>query len=422
MSESLKTMMAQRATSVAFKPPDLETIARAGGRRIRRRRAFATLATVAAVALAGSGVALLVDGDGSDGRPPTVAGSPWPLDAVSWSVDDTIYVGATETIDVGHVVCAYVRTSVGFVTLDETDTVYSVTEEGVTAIGELTPTLPNNQDQQRLASDPAGSLVGWVGEPTPGVLALQVHDQATGETRTYPIPDASPPNDAVFYAIDHRTGYLRMTTGLYAIDLDTGSQRQLLASEDLEIRDMIYDHEIYSVESGVLAFSPNADQTILAGRSIEDAIELYEPGDAVPGLQVLGQASNGMIDPVRLSPDGAWLSFGVVELDQSSEEPDAEPVFTRFVPAVFDVAAGQPVPLSIPGDPLIALPSVWLDDDTLQVLVVLGGDPQQAQLPTSVNFYECSPLDGLCDLAVEAEAPWPDEIVVPSPDGRWYGP
>jgi dipeptidyl aminopeptidase/acylaminoacyl peptidase len=420
MSNSLRTLLHDRATSVAFKPPDTATIARAGGRRIRRRRAFATLATVAGVALAGSGVALVVGG-GPAARPPVVPATPWPLDAVSWSIDDTIYVGATETIDVGHLVYSYVRTSVGFATVDDADNVYSVTELGVTNIGRLTPTEPDNRDQQRIVSDPAGSLVGWVAEDTPGLLALHVHDQATGETRTYPIPDARPPDDAVFYAIDDRTGYFRMTTGLYALDLETGSQRELLASEDLAIRDMIYDYEIYSVESGVLAFSPNSDQTILAGRSMAEAIELYEPGDAVAGLQVLGQESNGMSDPVRLSPDAAWLSFGVLELDQSSEEVDAPPVFSRMIPVVFDVATGQQVTLTIPNDPTFAFPGVWLDDTTLQV-VSFTVDLEQPQIPTSLVFYECSLLGAMCQV-VNAEPPPNDiAVIVPSPDGRWYGP
>jgi hypothetical protein len=420
MNESLKTVLHEQATSVAFKPPDVATIARVGGRRIRRRRAFATLATVAAVALVGSGVATLA-GNGADREPPAVPFSPWPLDAVTWSINETIYVGTTEAIDVGHVVHSYVRTSVGFATVGENDTVYSVTEEGVTPIGQLTPTLPDNRDQQRIASDPAGSLVGWVGEESPGVLALYVHDQATGETRTYPIPDARPPDDAVFYAIDDRTGYFRMTTGLYAMDLDTGGQSQLLASSDLPIRDQIYDHEIYSVESGVLAFSPNSDRTILAGPSIEDAIQLYESEDLVVGLRVFDQASSSMVDPVRLSPDGVWLSFGVVEFEQSSEEVDAPPVFSGIVPVVFEVTTGEQVPLTVPGDPAFAIPTVWLDDTTLQV-VAFTVDPQDSQVPTSLRLYECSLVDALCQLAVDARPPAADATGVLSPDGRWYGP
>lgn len=421
MSELLKTLLHEQVTAVAFKPSDLATITRVGGRRIRRRRVFATLGTVVAVALAGGGVTMLVGG-GSDPRPPNTPSSPWPLDAVTWAINETIYVGATETIAVGHLVHAYVRTSVGFATVDEADNVYSVTELGVAPIGRLTPTEPNNRDQQRIVSDPAGSLVGWVGEDTPGVLALYTHDQATGDTRTVPIPDAQPPDDAVFYAIDDRTGYFRMTTGLYSIDLDTGSQHELLASEDLRIRDMIYDHEIYSVENGMLAFSPNSDQTILVGRSMEDATELYAAGDTVAGLQVLGQDSSGMVDPVRLSPDGAWLSFSVLELDQSSEEVDAPPVISRVLPVLFDIATGQEVTLTIPGDPTIAFAGMWLDDTTVQVTSITIDLRRPQDVPTSMVLYECSPVDGTCQVAVDAEVPPADALGALSPDGRWYGP
>jgi hypothetical protein len=421
MSEALRTLLHEQATSVAFKPSDLATISRAGGRRIRRRRVFATLGTVAAVALAGSGITMLVGG-GSDPRPPTIPSSPWPLDTVSWAINETIYVGATETIHVGHPVYAYVRTSVGFATVDGSDYVYSVTESGVTPIGRLTPTEPDNRDQQRIVSDPAGSLVGWVGEPTPGVLALYTHDQATGETRTFPTPDARPPDDAVFYAIDNRTGYFRMTTGLYSIDLDSGDQRQLLSSGDLGIRDMIYDHEIYSVENGVLAFSPNSDQTILVGPSMEDATELYSAGDVVAGIQVLGQGSSGMVGPIRLSPDGAWLSFSVIEFDQSSVEVDAEPVVSRLVPVVFDTANGQEVALTVPGDPAIAFAGMWLDDTTIQVVSITIDLREPQSVPTSMVVYECSPVDGTCQVAVDAEEPPANAIGVLSPDGRWYGP
>ena len=396
MNESLRQLMHQQATSVAFKPSDLETIVHAGGRRVRRRRAMATLATLAAVttvALAGGAVAVLTR---PDSGPPA---GPWAPDAVSWSVGTTIHVGPTDTVEAGQEVVAFVRTAAGFVALDDSDAVYSVTADGVDRLGQVTDSRPDNLDQQRLVVNAGGTLVGWVDESvSPGGLALHLYDLTSGTTRDFPATQ-----DAQFFAIDGRTAYWRTDGKVYAVDIDTGERRVLLDRADLAIPDEIYSFEIYSVAQAVMAFSPNSDGTVLVGRrSIEDARRVHDFSKV--------RETSGLTDPVRLSPTGAWLSFGVYEALETGELE--APGNARVTPAVFDTVTGEQIKLKIPGDPAYAFPSVWLGDTTLQLWTWDG---------VQATFHRCTLPAASC-VAVAGTGPNPPEVAVPSPDGRWYGP
>jgi hypothetical protein len=318
---------------------------------------------------------------------------------VSWAVGSTIHVG-DDTIEVGHPIRAYVRTSVGFVVLDDVDDVWSVTDDGVTEIGRMTSPRPDNLDQQLLASDPGGSLAGWVGEDPSGDLIVETYDQETGESRSLLVPGARPPNDSVFFAIDDRTGYWRTPTGVVAVDLDSGRERQVVRITD----DRVYDFEVYSVENGVIAFTPLYDEVILAGWSVEGAREL---------LDFRNRPSEGMTDPVRLSPTGAWLSLGVAEVTTATEE-----TFTidRITPEVYDVVTGERVTLDHPAGSL-AIPGVWLDDDTLQVLVFRGAiGPSLAM--QGAALYACMVPSRSCEFAAEfGDVDLPSVVL---PDGRCY--
>lgn len=269
MTETLKTVLDREASSVAFAPPDVDAITGAG----RRRGPPAAggrpgLTGVVAVALVRGGAVVM--GDGGDGES-VVASGDGSGAAVSWAVGSTIHVG-DDTIEVGHPIRAYVRTSAGFVVLDGVDNVWSVTDDGVTEIGRMTSLRPDNLDKQLLASDPRGSLAGWVGEDLSGDLIVETYDQETGESRSFPVPGARPPDDSVFFAIDDRTGYWRTPTGVVAVDLDSGRERQEVRITD----DRVYDFEVYSVENGMIAFTPQYDEVILAGRSVEGARELLD--------------------------------------------------------------------------------------------------------------------------------------------------
>ena len=396
MSQYLKSILDQQATSVAFKPADLETITRTGNRRIRQRR-VAVLAGLAVVVLAAA-TAILLGGPGR--QSPPVGSGRWPAGTVSWAAGTKIHAGL-DVIDVGRVVRAYVRTSVGFAFIDVADDVYSVTEAGITRIGRLTATLPNNTDQQRLVSDPRGTLVGWVSEDPPGTLTLVVHDQATGRTRTYPYPGGPSGEGVLFFAIDDRTAYWKTPGGVYAVNVDTGREQLLVGGP-------AYDFEVYSVESGLIAFSPNADRTFLVGRSVDGARTLRD---------FSGQGLTGTADPVRLSPTGSWLSLGVVQVEGTSE---VDMRVTKIAAEVYDTATGERITLRISGDPQIAKPDVWLDDTTL-VVFASSGDPNRA--PEELGLYTCTLPEGSCTLAgmlrfedFDSDSPFV------SSDGRWYGP
>jgi DNA-directed RNA polymerase specialized sigma24 family protein len=417
--ESFRAVLHRQATTVDVRPPDLEAIRRAGGRRLRSRYVAAAIATLTAIAVGVAGAILLPDG-GKERRLPVPPG-PWPSDAVSWASGTSIYVATalgTEEIEVGHEVHAYVRTVTGFVVLDETDAVFSVTAVGVDQIGQVHDTRPGNTDQQRLVANTDGTLAGWVDEAASrGRLTMRVYDAVHGEARDFPGPGAPLTDDgAVFFAIDDRTGYWRGPVGLFAVDLDTGAQRVVLGEAELAIPDDIYSFELYSAQNGVLAFSPDDDGTFFAGRSIDDARELQDFTE-VRGV-------GGHTDPVRLSPTGAWLSFGVVEVLQAAvvnRGPEDRRAFKieTMSPVVFDTATGEQRTLTIPGDPLLAFPVVWLDSSTLQV-ASFTTEAERPDIPTSVVFYKCPLTDAICEVVAEVGPPILATVALPG--GRWYGP
>lgn len=391
MSELLKAMLDEQAAAVAFRPPDLDTITRTGGLRIRRRRVVTVLASVAAVALVVS-AAVVLSGPASR-RPDSAAAGridPWRTDAVSWALGSTIHHGG-DSVEAGHDVRAYVQTSVGFVILDDDDNVYSVTRHGVTRIGGAAPAR-TEQDHVRLVSDPRGTLAGWVGRDSSGPV-LQVHDQATGRTRRYETGNAAAPGDAVFFAIDGRTAYWRLATrsGVSAVDLDTGDER-LLASGD-----QARYFAIWSVENGVLAFSrdqrPRSNVTsIRVGRSVGDSREF-----------TFGESTEAD-DEIRLSPTGAWLSYLQYEFNGPPKNDDVR----AFTTQVRDASTGTRIALSLPPGAW-AFPVGWLDDTTLQVLGA-GAAP---------GMYTCAIPEGGCDLAAELPAAALDGSNLVLPGGVW---
>jgi hypothetical protein len=386
MTESLKSLLDQQAASVAFKPPDLSAIARDSNRRIWRRRAVTALAGVAAAAVVVSAAVVVF---ALDGRRPDVA-DPVASGGVSWAVGSTIHDGAS-TIEVGHEVGAYVRTSVGYVTLDDAGDVYSVTGASVTRIGQAVAVPADGTEYTRLYSDPHGTLAGWVGQGPSG-LVMQVHDQATGRTRTF----ETAPAGAAFLAIDDRTAYWRIGTrnGVFAVDFDTGDERQVATA----------DVEIWSVENGVLAFSrdrkPRGNLTsVSVGRSIDDARQF-----------VFG--TNAEADEkVRLSPTGAWLSYLLFEFDGPPEQDKVR----AFTGQVRDARTGEVIGLKIPHAGLAA-PVVWLDDTTVQVLAigtVPGRDTPQG------NLLACTVPDGSCSVAADLPAYVLEGSTLVLPNGSW---
>jgi hypothetical protein len=432
MTESMKTLLHRQATSVAFKPSDIESIVGTSRRRVRRRRVFATLATVVSVALAGGGVAVLMN-RGAEGPPPPPPASPWPRSEVSWATGTTIHVGAAETVDVGHTVNAYVRTVSGFVTLDDTDAVYSVTDAGVTRIGQMLASLPDNTDVQRFVVNSTGTLVAWVDDAgSPDNLAVRVYDTVKGAIRDIPAPRTTPDvhelTGVQLFAIDDRTLYWRTYEGVHEYDLDSDTDRIIVGRGEVSPADAIYSFEVYSAVNGVLAFTPNDDHTMLAGPSVQDATELidfreYESALQIPAELLARDAEIivGHTDPARLSPTGAWFSLGIFEAVAvpvgNPADGGAEFGEQRITPMVIETATGELTGLAVP-DAMFSMPLVWLDDTTVQV-IGFTVDPQQLQTPTSAVFYACRVPEGTCQQEAAMELPIPAFGVFP--DGRWYG-
>ena len=126
--------------------------------------------------------------------------------------------------------------------------------------------------------------------------------------------------------------------------------------------------------------------------------------------------TSGLSDPVRLSPTGAWLSFGALEVEPL---PGEQMNLKRATPMVFNTATGERVTLNIPGDPRLAIPSIWLDDTTVQVASI--GPDQQQPWPTNVMaLYRCTLPEATCQMASQVGQPLLESGALP--DGRWYGP
>ncbi len=191
--------------------------------------------------------------------------------------------------------------------------------------------------------------------------------------------------------------------------------------------DAIYSFEVYSAEHGVLAFSPDDDRTFFVGPSVKDAIEVNNFREVgIPEQQAEGaEIISGHTDPVRLSPTGTWLSFGTFSATATPEgdpkDGGAEFSDSRLTPIVLDAATGERVNLAIPGHPALALPSVWLDDNTVQVVWFETDPSQPASIPTRIVFYECSLPSGTCRVGAEPEPPFAESFMPAFPDGRWYG-
>jgi hypothetical protein len=201
-----------------------------------------------------------------------------------------------------------------------------------------------------------------------GWAVLQTYDQATGRLRSYPKPGVAPWRDAVFYAIDGHTGYWGTLAGVYEVDLDSGDERPLTTDEEFR------SFELYSVQNGVLAF--RRDDSFFAGASVDRAKEMIRRGDDVLTL---------VTPPYRLSPTGAWLSLGVTQLEKLAEDNYRG---VKHAAEVYNTSTGAHITLDVmldaPQNTALAIPVLWLDDVTVQVVAVSSDVPFDSQ-PASVH-------------------------------------
>lgn len=351
MTEKLKQVLHAHASAPQFAPVDLDALVADGDRRVRRRRwsgAAAGAAVVAGAVVAG----ILVSGSGSDSR--TIQPAEDPAGSgrqVTWSTGSVIHEGDA-SIDVGHVVDAYVETSRGYVFADPGGTVYSVNGGEVTEIG-TTPTKG-----MHLVSDPDNPYAGWV-EVHDGHPGFMIHDQGSRTTtrvdeHTRPgqntIRDTDDP--AYFYAIDDTTAYWRDERGAVAVSVKDGS---LLRVVDAEARN---GFAIAAAENSVLAFP--GDGTLI-GPSPDRSVRLPE---------VYG--SIGAFSP------------GALYYSSDADEP-----------SVWDLTSRERVDVPGLADYGFAAGFSWLDEATLVFIAM--ADPEGDR----IELVSCEIPVGACETATE---------------------
>lgn len=360
MTEKLATLL-HEAADRDFAAPDVGAIVRTGDKKVRRRRVTTGLAGVAALAVVGAGIGLITGGD--DG---VDAAAPSFTDSVTWATGSTLH-SPDGSVDLGHRIRSYVRTTAGFAFADNDGVVRSYVDGEVTEIGRTSEKYP------RLVGDTDGTGVGWV-DYSGKRPAFVVRDLTTGEVvrsddHTEPgMDEVEGRNPANFYALDGRTAYWRDLRGAVAVDLDTGDARVI----DPKDRDA---WSVAGAEDGLVArpqFAAGDDDDV-AGLRIEDGA-----GEDVAFLE------DAFGDIAYLSPDVRWVS---IEGDQ---------------PEVYDVRTSERVPIDLAGRSYFGVGYEWIDEDTMVVLA--------ARTETSpAEILTCRLPTGACGQVTELE-PF-DELV-----------
>ena len=306
MTEKLKTLMHDRASLPDFEIPDVDLLVRDGSRRARRRGLAAAGGGAAAATAAVLVVVTALSGGGPADQPgPAIANDPLTVVAPTYAQGSVIHAG-NDSVEVGHQVSAYVRTSVGYVVADRGGQIWSVAA-GSVSLDRSRPMLST------LAWSPTPKArwrAGWIAQGERPAFVF--FDQSTGEIvrnseATAPgmglLADEADP--AYLFGIDGDAAYWRDQRGLVSFDLDS----ETAAVVD---GDVASGFELLAVEDGWLATSAGDHGTDLEGN-----------GQRVRLPDVY--ASVGFF-----SPDARWASF---DADQ---------------PEVFESATGQPI-VSRPG-------------------------------------------------------------------------
>lgn len=343
-------------------------------RRVRRRRQALAVVGVVAVVVAGAATAF------GPLRHHEVATGGGLADPVTWSRGSTLHAGP-DTIRLGFEVHGFVRTSAGFVAMDEHRAVWSVTDAGQRRVGEVGV-------QQRLVADRHGPLAAWVG-PAGDLLVL---DQLAGTVHRYPDPSTTGDDSSGALAMDGRTVYWRTSGGLVAVDTTTGRQTRVA---DARL-------QLFDVKGSVLAFA-DATRDLKVGTSLASARPLV----------AWSLDPHGGDEPVTLSPTGRWVAVAHIRVSGSGDDQEIEAHLN-----VYDVGTQAVRTLHLPGGPWVAVPSVWLGDATLQVLGLFG-DPPLRQGTVDPTLFSCRLPSGSCERVVTVGRVGTGTSVSTLPDGRW---
>lgn len=334
MTEKLKQLMHERATSMEFVPPDLDLLTREGDRRVRRRRGMVVVGGLAAGAVLAGVVAIQLGG----AEDPVVATSPPPAAPLTWVTGSVLHTPDGET-DLGIDVRAYVRTADGYVVSDRDGIVWSWRDGEATEVGRTDPRRPH------LVSDDEAALAGWV-DAGGGSPAFAVLDQDTGKVTTYD-GDQGPTGGAAdqFWAIDAGTAYWKGPDGPLAVDLGSGRTTAFPV-----------DGQVADVEDDLVAARTDAGISVrtTAGRELRMLSDFY------------GELGS-------FSQDARFFT-------NDADEPQ-----------VFDLAAGERRELDVAGR-AFATGYEWLGSGTLAVIAA-----EEASDTSTAELLVCEVPSGSCE-------------------------
>jgi hypothetical protein len=337
MTEKLKTLLHERATSVDFAAPDLDAMARAGDHTLRRRRrSLAVVGGVAAAAVLVTAVALVPGARQPDSA--GVTGHDRPTAPLTWVTGATLHTTDGPDVELGHEVRAYVRTGEGFVLADREGTVRSWTDGQARAVGRV-------DGASHLVADGESGLAGWLDASTSPAI-VRVLDQRTGATTTIEVEPGSVPAHLV--AVDDGAVFLFDGRGLVSVPVQGGDPVVVEPSPQVGSRVIDVEEELFATTTG-------------AGTAVGSA-----PAEGVELAEAYGSVG-------VLSPDGRYYS----------SEGDEQ--------AVFDTRSGERVQLDL--EQRFATGYEWLDDSTLAVLAA-----DRPRMDATAQLLTCSVPDGDCTM------------------------
>jgi hypothetical protein len=350
-------------------PPtiDVETLVRAGERRVRRSRLTTGLAAAGVAGILAIGTVLAPQLGGSTSTPGggQVAGqgseevaAPFAERRPTYAVGGTIHYG-DNAIRVGKPIESFVQTDDGFVFATADGEIHLADGETTENIGRT------HRDGLYLEADDSGSLVAWMEFTTGKAPELVVYDTAERDEvartdeGTRPEMQSFRDTDAAYvYAVDDGTVYWRNAEGVTALDVVTGRSELLLSGagtfDIADVANGLFAHQMFEEE--------NEGST-----GLYVSTHLARPGQALP----TGWSG-------YLSPDARYVA-----VDQADDA------------AVYDTATHADVTPDAAGYEFAAV-YAWLDDTTLTMMAIeeLGG----AQ---PIDILECTVPKGTCTVAAD---------------------
>jgi hypothetical protein len=328
MTTSLRRLLEQEAQRTTRSPAPLDDVMSGGASLVRRRR-FAGIGVVAAVAaLASVVVPGVVDRDDEPG----IAGSGgFEARKATYAQGSTIHYG-DKTIDVRHEVRALVQTDDGFVFLDPSETVYFTN-------GEVTAEIGHGGGMTKLAADDSGSYVAWVEVDEGEAPEIVVFDTNSGTEELRMVAgDGAYPGHGDDYdkptveALDSGNVYVANADGVAAVNIRTGESTTIFGPGDKRL--------FNDAANGRIAFA--------------DAVFATVVHVGLDGEEQRFPNHTGAL----LSPSGTrMVTDEVVRNDEGFTVPDDQR-------EIVDVASREDVTPEW-GSYTHVRPSQWVDDDTL---------------------------------------------------------